>query len=67
MYTNLQKWHKRSGITIEVKETQGAVHDWILYQYTNQQYANKLAQEAYQLLIQQLQGQAFLKKDSFKD
>ena len=67
MYIDLQKWHKRSGITIEVEETQGAVHDWILYQYTNQQYANELAQEAYQSLIQQLQVQVSSQKGVFRD
>ena len=45
----------RSGVTIQIEETQGAVHDWILYQYTNAQYANELAEDAYQSLIQQLQ------------
>ena len=50
-----------------MEETQGAVHDWILYQYTNQQYANELAQEAYQSLIQQLQVQVSSQKGVFRD
>ena len=45
----------KSGPIIQLEETKEAVHDWILYQFTNKQYDNDLAHNAYQSLIKKLQ------------
>ncbi len=45
---------KSTGTSIIVKETEGAVHDWILNRYLMPQYDNELADNAYQDLITEI-------------
>lgn len=43
---------RRSGVKIEVKETQGAVHDWVINK--RQKEGEEVVEKAYQELINEI-------------
>ncbi len=52
MYINCKKWQRRSGVEITVKETEGAVHNWVVNK--KQSEGENLVESAYQELIKEL-------------
>ena len=52
MYIGFKKQRRRSGVEITVKETQGAVHDWVINK--KQKEGEDLVQKAYQELVEEI-------------
>ena len=52
MYISYKRWQKRSGVEISVKETQGAVHDWVINE--KQRQGEDLVEKDYQELIEEI-------------
>lgn len=52
MYINYKVWQRRNGVEITVKETQGAVHNWVINK--KQKEGENLVQKAYQELLEEI-------------
>lgn len=52
MFIGFKIWPSRNGVEITIKETQGAVHDWVINK--KQSEGEKLVEKDYQKLIEEI-------------